>query len=637
MRLPGILLLSYFFLYLASVAVAKPESKQNIQLSIIPQPLSVKESSGNFAIGKKTIIYVDDNNPSLQKIAEMLSSQLKYETGYDLKVIKITGDAPSNAIILTQKDAIDFLGAEGYSLSVRSDKVIIKGMQPAGVFYGAQTLLQLLPVKSETVLPSPASVPRSPVSSLRSPVSLTIPGVEIKDKPRFGWRGMMLDVGRYFYSVDFIKKYIDYLAMHKMNTFHWHLTEDHGWRIEIKKYPKLTDVSAWREATQYDKSTNQLDKNPHGGFYTQDQVREVVAYAKDRFVTIVPEIEMPGHSLAALVAYPELSCTGGPFKIPDQWGIQKDVFCAGNEQTFKFLEDVLTEIAELFPSPIIHIGGDECPKDHWKTCPKCQARIKTEGLKDEHELQSYFIKRIEKFLLTKNKRIIGWDEILEGGLAPNAAVMSWRGIKGGIAAAQQHHDVIMAPTTYAYFDYYQGEPYLEPVAIGGFLPLDKVYSYEPVPSELNTEEASFIKGVQATIWCEFIHSAEKVEYMSFPRAAAVAEIGWTDPKLKNWEDFKRRLEMQYQRYKNAGINYSKSAMNVTYTSVKNSADGTAVVTLKTNSYQPEIHYTVDSTEPTINSLVYCNPLIIKLPGTVKAAVFKNGVKVSMVSTTSVLK
>ena len=618
---PKKLMLSFLFLCLTSAIIAQTGNKPDKQISVIPQPLSVKETSGNFTIGKKTLIYVDDNNSSLKKIGEMLSAQLKLETGYDISVSKMMSNPAANAIILTQKNAIDSLGAEGYNLSVRSDKVIIKGLQPAGVFYGMQTLLQLLPVKSETLKEN----------------RFGIPGVEITDKPRFGWRGMMLDVGRYFYSVDFIKKYIDYLAMHKMNTFHWHLTEDHGWRIEIKKYPRLTDVAAWREATQYGKANGQLDHNPHGGYYTQDQVREVIAYAKDRFVSIVPEIEMPGHALAALVAYPELSCTGGPFKIPAYWGIQKDVFCAGNEETFKFLEDVLTEVADLFPSPVIHIGGDECPKDRWKTCPKCQARIKAEGLKDEHELQSYFITRIEKFLLTKNKRIIGWDEILEGGLAPKAAVMSWRGIKGGIAAAQLHHDVIMAPTTFAYFDYYQGEPYLEPVAIGGFLPLEKVYSYEPVPSELSVEEALYIKGVQATVWSEYIHSPEKVEYMSFPRAAAIAEIGWSDAKLKNWEDFKRRMETQYIRYENAGMNYSKSAMNVTYTSVKNSTEGTAVMTLKTDSYRPEIHYTTDSTEPTKNSPIYRNPFSIKLPGTIKAAVYKNGVKVNQVSVTSVLK
>ena len=619
--LPKKLILSFLLLYLTSSIVGQLEYGLAKHLSIIPKPMSVKETPGNFIIGKNTKIYVDSNDNSLKKIGEMLSAQLKLVTGDDISVNENPGNSAKNAIILTLNNAADALGTEGYNLSVSPEKVIIKSLNPAGVFYGMQTLFQLLPLKSEA----------------QNKIRNIIPAVEITDKPRFGWRGMMLDVGRYFYSVDFIKKYIHYLAMHKMNTFHWHLTEDHGWRIEIKKYPKLTQIGAWREATQYDRATSQVDKNPHGGYYTQDQIREVVAYAKDRFVNIVPEIEMPGHTLAALVAYPEFSCTGGPFKMPLYWNIQKDVYCAGNEQTFQFLEDVLTEVADLFPSPVIHIGGDECPKDRWKSCPKCQARMKVEGLKDENELQSYFIRRIENFLVTKNKRIIGWDDILEGGLAPNAAVMSWRGVIGGIEAAKQHHDVVMSPAEYAYFDYYQGEPYLEPVAFGGLVTLEKVYSYEPVPAELNAREALFIKGVQANVWSEFIHSPEKVEYMSFPRAAALAEVGWTDPKLKNWEDFKRRMEVQYKRYDSVGINYSKSAMNVTYTSVKDSTNGTALITLKTNSYQPEIHYTTDSKEPTKNSPIYDSPYNIKLPGTIKAAVFENGVKLSKVSVTSVLR
>jgi len=614
------LIVSFLLLSLASSIVAQTGKGFDNHFSIIPQPLILKARSGNFVIGKKTRIYVDHNNTSLRKIGEMLSAQLKLETGFDISVNETPGNSTNDAIILTRNNAVDTLGTEGYNLSVRPERIIIKSVHPTGVFYGMQTLLQLLPVISEA-----------------KNNRFIIQGVDIIDKPRFGWRGMMLDVGRYFYSVDFIKKFIDYLAMHKMNTFHWHLTDDQGWRIEIKKYPKLTQIGAWREATQYDRATSQIDQNPHGGYYTQDQIREVVAYAKDRFVNIIPEIEMPGHALAALVAYPELSCTGGPFKIPLYWNIQKDVYCAGNEQTFQFLEDVLTEVADLFPSPVIHIGGDECPKDRWKLCPKCQARMKAEGLKDEHELQSYFIRRIEKFLLTKNKRIIGWDEILEGGLAPNAAVMSWRGVVGGIAAAKLHHDVVMSPSDYAYFDYYQGEPYLEPVAFGGLLTLEKVYSYEPVPAELNAKEALFIKGVQANIWSEFIHSPEKVEYMSFPRVAALAEVGWTDPKLKNWEDFKRRMVMQYKRYENAGINYSKTAMNVTYTSVKNNTNGTAIITLKTNSYQPEIRYTIDATEPIASSPIYYNPFTIKLPGTIKAAVFEKRVKLSKVSVTSVLR
>jgi hexosaminidase len=614
------LIVSFLLLSLASSIVAQTRKGFDNHFSIIPQPLILKARAGNFVIGKKTRIYVDHNNTSLRKIGEMLSTQLKLETGFDISVNETPGNSTNDAIILTRNNAVDTLGTEGYNLSVRPERIIIKSVHPTGVFYGMQTLLQLLPVISEA-----------------KNNRFIIQGVDIIDKPRFGWRGMMLDVGRYFYSVDFIKKFIDYLAMHKMNTFHWHLTDDQGWRIEIKKYPKLTQIGAWREATQYDRATSQIDQNPHGGYYTQDQIREVVAYAKDRFVNIIPEIEMPGHALAALVAYPELSCTGGPFKIPLYWNIQKDVYCAGNEQTFQFLEDVLTEVADLFPSPVIHIGGDECPKDRWKLCPKCQARMKAEGLKDEHELQSYFIRRIEKFLLTKNKRIIGWDEILEGGLAPNAAVMSWRGVVGGIAAAKLHHDVVMSPSDYAYFDYYQGEPYLEPVAFGGLLTLEKVYSYEPVPAELNAKEALFIKGVQANIWSEFIHSPEKVEYMSFPRVAALAEVGWTDPKLKNWEDFKRRMVMQYKRYENAGINYSKTAMNVTYTSVKNNTNGTAIITLKTNSYQPEIRYTIDATEPIASSPIYYNPFTIKLPGTIKAAVFEKRVKLSKVSVTSVLR
>ena len=613
------LILTFLLLYLANSIVAQPVNVNN-NLSIIPKPLSVKETSGSFIIGKDTKIYVDVNNKSLKKIGEMLSAQLKLETGYAISVNEKKGIVAKNSIVLTQNGATDTLGTEGYNLSVRLDKIIIKSVHPTGVFYGMQTLFQLLPVKSVTINKN----------------SFFIPCVEIIDKPRFGWRGMMLDVGRYFYSVDFIKKYIDYLAMHKMNSFHWHLTEDHGWRIEIKKYPKLTQIGAWREGTQYDRATSQVDKNPHGGYYTQDQIRDVVAYASDRFVNIVPEIEMPGHTMAALVAYPELSCTGGPFKMPLYWNIQKDVYCAGNEQTFKFLEDVLSEVADLFPSPIIHIGGDECPKDRWKLCSKCQARMKAEGLKDERELQSYFIRRIENFLLTKNKRIIGWDEILEGGLAPNAAVMSWRGIQGGIEAARQHHDVVMSPVDYSYFDYYQGEPYLEPVAFGGLLTLEKVYSYEPVPVELNSDEVKFIKGVQANVWSEFIHSSEKVEYMSFPRVAALAEVGWTDPKLKSWEDFKRRMEDQYQRYDQVGLNYARSAYNVRYIIKTDTVNRSSNVILTTDSYHPDIRFTTDGNEPTLKSKKYAGSFTVPVPSIIKAATFKNGKVAGKVSVTSVI-
>jgi hexosaminidase len=584
-------------------------------LSIVPYPVRVSTSGQKFIISKNTVIRIDANNPELRQIAQAMAEALKSHVGGSIAIATTNGGKVTNSIVLTLNHTADTLGDEGYKLSVYSGGIDISANKPQGIFYGLQTFKQLLPV-----------------TTIGSTVS--IPAADIIDKPRFKWRGLMLDVGRYFYSVDFIKKYLDYMAMYKLNTFHWHLTEDHGWRIEIKKYPKLTQIGAWRAGTQFDRAANQVDNNPHGGYYTQDQVREIVAYAKDRYITVVPEIEMPGHSLAALVAYPELSCTGGPFKMPVLWGIQKDVYCPGNEQTFTFLQDVLTEVAALFPGPIIHIGGDECPKDRWKLCPKCQARIKAEGLKDEHELQSYFIKRIENFLLTKNKRIIGWDEILEGGLAPNAAVMSWRGIAGGIAAAKQHHDVTMTPAAFMYFDYYQGEPYNEPVAIGGLLTLEKVYSYEPVPAELTSDEAIYIKGVQANVWSEFIHSAEKVEYMTLPRAAAMAEVAWTPARLKNWEGFKDRMEGQYQRYDAMGINYSKSAYNVWQT-VTNAANKSATITLTTNSARPEIHYTTDSTEPTLTSPVYKAPFQVTTPATIKSATFKGGKQVSKVSVTSV--
>lgn len=614
--LPGLV---FIFIVNFFCAAAKSQSSESDPGSVIPRPLAIKTYPGKFIVSSSARIYADPADPGLKNIGEILSLMLKEQTGVNIAVINSSAPANAkNAIVLTTKNVSDTLGNEGYSLSVRQDQIVLKGLKPAGVFYGIQTLAQLLPPVTE-----------------KGKRGVSIPSADITDKPRFGWRGLMLDAGRYFYSVDFVKKYIDYLAMYKMNVFHWHLTEDHGWRIEIKKYPRLTEVAAWREGTQFDRSPGQINNNPHGGYYTQEQIREVVAYAAERYVTVVPEIEMPGHSLAALAAYPELSCTGGPFKMPVRWGIQKDVYCAGNEQTFTFLQDVLTEVAGLFPSPIIHIGGDECPKDRWKACPKCQARIKAEGLKDEHELQSYFIRRIENFLLTKNKRIMGWDEILEGGLAPNASVMSWRGIKGGIEAAKQHHDVIMTPTDYLYFDYYQGEPYHEPVAIGGLLTLEKVYSYEPVPAELSAAEAKYIKGAQGNIWCEYIHSPEKVEYMTFPRAAALAEVVWTAPRLKNWEDFKRRMVYEYKRYEDKGINYSKSAYNVWLKVSVDSVAGKAAVELKTDSYRPEIRYTTDGTEPAANSKLYSGSFSVSMPSIIKAAAFKAGGKISQTSSRAV--
>lgn len=350
------------------------------------------------------------------------------------------------------------------------------------------------------------------------------------------------------------------MAMYKLNTFHWHLTEDQGWRLEINQYPKLAEISSWRDETVVGHASRSkvYDGIGYGGFYTQKQVKEIVQYATDRFITVVPEIEMPGHSTAVLAAYPELGCTGGPYNVVTTWGVHKDVFCAGKEETFKFLQNVLDEVCELFPSKYIHIGGDECPKDRWKECPDCQKRIKDNGLKDEHELQSYFIKRIEKYLNSKGRQIIGWDEILEGGLAPGASVMSWRGIKGGIEAAKQKHNVVMTPGSHMYFDHYQSKiTDKEPLAIGGYLPLDVVYSYEPIPEELSADEQKYIMGAQANVWTEYIATTKYAEYMLFPRVCALAEVVWTPKEKKDFTDFSKRMDTEYLRLYRYGINYRK--------------------------------------------------------------------------------
>jgi hexosaminidase len=389
---------------------------------------------------------------------------------------------------------------------------------------------------------------------------------------------MHLDVCRHFFDVDFVKKYIDLLARYKMNTFHWHLTEDQGWRIEIKKYPKLTEVGAWRSGSQVGPySRREYDSVPYGGFYTEEQIKEVVAYAAARHITVVPEIEMPGHAMAALASYPQLGCTGGPYEVQKGWGVYDDVFCAGNDSVFTVLEDVLTEVMDLFPGQYIHIGGDECPKERWKNCAKCQARMKANGLKDEHELQSYFIQRIEKFVNSKGRKIIGWDEILEGGLAPNAAVMSWRGTEGGVAAAKQKHNVVMSPGSHCYFDHYQGDPANEPLAIGGFTTVQKVYSYEPIPAELKPEEAKYILGAQGNVWTEYILKPENVEYMAVPRMLALAEVLWTPKEKRDEADFIHRLENEFPKLEAMNVNASKSLYQVSIRPKQGTQTGTIAV------------------------------------------------------------
>ena len=385
--------------------------------------------------------------------------------------------------------------------------------------------------------------------------------MNIVDEPRFKWRGMHLDVGRHFFDVSFIKKYIDYIAMHKMNIFHWHLTEDQGWRVEIESYPKLTEISAYRDESligHYRDEPREYDGKKYGGYYTKDEMKDIVDYAKKRYITVVPEIEMPGHSRAALAAYPELSCTEGPHTVAKLWGVHKEVFCAGKESTFEFLETVLTEVSEIFPGEYIHIGGDECPKDRWRNHDLDQDRMRKERLSNENELQSYFIKRIEGILNNLGKRLIGWDEILEGGLAPGAIVQSWRGMEGGISAANAGHEVIMSPTSHAYFDYYQSRDIdNEPLAIGGYLPLDKVYQFEPVPEEIDEDKAHLILGGQGNLWTEYISTDEKAEYMALPRMSAMAEVLWSPRHLLNFESFSKRMEWHYLRLDRSNTNYRK--------------------------------------------------------------------------------
>jgi hexosaminidase len=513
-------------------------------IAVIPAPVSVLELKGSFVFSDKSRIILHTDNAETRIAADFLAALIKNPTG---RVVPVEpGNKPAGSSVFMAIDTT-IKNPEGYLLTVTPKKIVIKGGSAMGLFYAVQTLRQLLPVEVEN---------QKVVEGLQ----LRVPACEIEDEPRFKYRGMHLDVGRHLFPVASIKKYIDMLALHKMNTFHWHLTEDQGWRIEIKKYPKLTEIGAFRKETLVGhggKKPFNFDGKPYGGFYTQDEVKEIVAYAQSRFITVIPEIEMPGHALGALAAYPDLSCTGGPFDVYPRWGVVEDVFCAGKEETFTFLEDVLAEVIDLFPAKYIHVGGDECPKARWEKCPLCQKRIKDEGLKDEHELQSYFIQRIEKYLTSKGRKLIGWDEILEGGLAPEATVMSWRGTAGGIAAAKQKHDVIMAPNKYVYLDYYQCDPQGEPLAIGGYLPLEKVYSYNPMAEELTPDEQNHILGVQGNVWTEYISTPEYLEYMAFPRGFAIAEIGWTPERLRDFEEFLSRLEVLKKRYDALGLNYFK--------------------------------------------------------------------------------
>lgn len=565
-------------------------------LPIIPIPQQVQLQTGTFPIQSGVLIGIREQTTPAQWVVDYLNSHIQKHLGSPLKA-QAGGKKPKNSILLALNP--ETLKPEGYRMTVSAKGILLEGGSEAGLFYGVQSLIQLFPEGKVATLDIPAMV--------------------MEDHPAFPYRGMHLDVGRHFFPVAFIKQYIDILARYKMNRFHWHLTEDQGWRIEIKKYPKLQEVAAYRKETligHYSNQPQQFDKKRYGGYYTQDEVREVVQYARERFVTVIPEIELPGHAQAAIAAYPELGCTGKQIDVATTWGVFEDVFCP-SEATFTFLEDVLKEVMELFPSEYIHIGGDECPKTQWKTSPVAQALMKKEGLKDEHELQSYFIRRIERFLNANGRQIIGWDEILEGGLAPNATVMSWRGIEGGIEAARQKHKVIMTPTSHCYLDYYQAVHPDEPLAIGGYLPLEKVYSYNPIPAALNAEEAKYILGVQGNMWTEYMNNTEQVEYMAYPRMQALAETGWSGEAKKNFPDFVRRFLIHLPRLQAEGINVANHFYDIKSSVL--AGDGKGVRISFTNlANQGTIHYNMDNMMPHFKDPVFEGPMLVEKNGSYTA-------------------
>lgn len=580
-------LLFLLLLSMQVMNVTKVDAQNKASVNIIPKPARMTVGDGSMLLENNTQVVFSTQVADKSILLDYLSAQVNQLSG--IKIQKKISDKKTSSNSITFKQVSDKnWGKEEYALIVDKKGILIEAKSGRGFFYGIQSLLQLIPLDG----------------------AAEIPFVKILDEPRYQYRGMHLDVCRHFFSVDFIKKYIDLMGTYKMNTFHWHLTEDQGWRIEIKKHPKLTEVGAWR---------TEKDGSRYGGFYTQEQVKEIVAYASERFITVIPEIELPGHSVAALAAYPELACNEGPFEVENEWGVFDDVYCAGKESTFEFLQDVLLEVIDLFPSKYIHIGGDECPKGSWEKCPLCQKRIKEEGLKDEHELQSYFIQRMEKFLLTKDRKIIGWDEILEGGLAPEATVMSWRGIKGGIEAAKQKHDVIMTPGTHCYLDHYQDVNYIEPTAIGGFSPLEKVYEFEPTPTELNEDEAKYILGAQGNVWSEYMHTSDRVEYMVAPRICALAEVVWSRKQQRNWSDFKNRMNYHYELLHNRDINFFVQAPHGGVN--KNFFFNQMKLPLEISTENAVIRYTLDGSNPDIYSKLYDEPIVVSVITTVKTQTF----------------
>ena len=602
---------------LAAMAFLLPSSAagQTADFNIIPRPQQMNVSNdAPFTLNAKTVITLGTNSQDMKRNANMLASYIGEATGIRPAIGKSKNGA---AIVLTIDKTI--ANAEGYKLDADAKQIRIAGASAAGVFYGIQTLRKSLPL----------------VNGKASKVS--IPAVHIADAPRFAYRGTHLDVSRHFVTVDSVRQFIDMLALHNINRFHWHLTDDQGWRIEIKKYPLLTQIGSKRAQTVIGHNSGKYDGKPYGGFYTQQQIRDIVKYAADRYITIVPEIDLPGHMQAALAAYPDMGCTGGPYEVWQKWGVSDNVLCAGNDKTLTFIDNVLKEITQLFPSKYIHVGGDECPKTQWQKCPKCQARIKAlnleakDGHSAEERLQSYIITHASNYLKSLGRNTIGWDEILEGGLAEGATVMSWRGESGGIAAAKQHHDVVMTPNSYLYFDYYQSlDKDNEPLAIGGYLPLETVYSYEPMPKELTADEARHIIGVQANIWTEYMPTFKQMQYMALPRLAALSEVQWSQPALKDYNSFTNRLTEFTHLYDRLGYNYAKHLYNVAI-HVDSDNKWREILIHMTTAGNAEIRYTLDGTEPTANSTLYTGAIVLQKSAKIRAAAFRDGKRSSVTS------
>ena len=606
-------------------------------LALVPLPRQVTREAGSLELGRSFQVLVQPDSPAIRTLAELFASPLREATGWPVPVQPGAAGGPRSLLLRLLPDTTS--PPESYSLTATPDSILLTSPGVLGLARGLQTLRQLLPPAYERAVQRTSAaawgveqLPALQASDWR------VPAVRIEDAPRFSYRGLHLDVARHFFPPAFVKQYIDLLAAHRMNTFHWHLTEDQGWRIEIRQYPLLTQVGGCRQETVVAKNFNPYvgDGIRHCGFYTQEEVKDIVAYAAARQITIIPEIEMPGHSLAAIASYPELSCEPARYQVATRWGIFEPIYCP-SEETFTFLQGVLDEVLSLFPSRYIHIGGDEAPKNMWKKNPVAQHVMKREGLKSEEELQSYFIRRIERFLSQRGRRLIGWDEILEGGLPPAATVMSWRGTAGGIAAAKEGHDVVMTPGSHVYLDHYQGDPAIEPFAIGGFSPLDKVYSYEPVPAELTAEEGRHVLGAQGNVWTEYMKTRDHVLYMAWPRAAALAEVVWTPKEQRDYADFTRRLGEHFRRLDMLGITYrlpdvdglpkdvpARRGGDVASERSRPEAArpdqqvpaGTTSLRLELRSMHPDvaIHYTLDGTEPTSASARARGAFSIRVPG-----------------------